>query len=321
MRVKRLLSACIVALSILSWSLRAHADGMKQYEQALELYRAGEYEASIEILQFALMSGDLNERFTLGAYAVIGDCYRWTNQIEKAKKALETALSLNPSGKNELYILGQFYLDLREYESAISYFDRALDIDGVFRTIPAYVKRAHANAALGRYQEAEADIERALNYNEGYPPAAEWYGFYLLRGNYRESLGQYQEAMSDYNYAIKLQYDSGFPNFPPYLHRYKARLLAASPIDDMRDGKEALRLIELTIDQDPRWEIDLSILAAAYAELGNYEKASETQLRSISMLEKYDWDEDVVDRQARLFLYRSGQPYRLTGNQTYAPRP
>ena len=92
-----------------------------------------------------------------------------------------------------------------------------------------------------------------------------------------------------------------------------AWLLATCPDQKIRDGSEALQLAtracEVTDWKDPLY---LDTLAAAYAELGQFEKAVEWQQKALAnpdFEKNVDKDEFVV-AQRRLNLYKSGKPFR-----------
>ena len=111
----------------------------------------------------------------------------------------------------------------------------------------------------------------------------------------------YEQAISNFNEAIRLD-----PSSAEALHS-RARLFAICPDDKYRNGlravEDATKACKLTHWKHPR---TLSTLAAAYAEVGDFEKAAEWQskahdLYSVSDKEKWGY---LLD------LYRSGEPFR-----------
>ena len=87
----------------------------------------------------------------------------------------------------------------------------------------------------------------------------------------------------------------------------RAWLLATSPNADHRDGKLAVaaatRAVELPMWSEFRV---LDVLAAAYAEAGDFEQAVKWQKKVVSMLPPTQ----RADYESRLALYREGKPYR-----------
>ena len=87
-------------------------------------------------------------------------------------------------------------------------------------------------------------------------------------------------------------------------------ILAVCPDEHFRDGEKAIehatRACELT-----QWRemICLNTLAAAYAEVGKFDKAVEFENKALEMATK---DADKKRYHDRLRLYQSGKPYRET---------
>ncbi len=90
----------------------------------------------------------------------------------------------------------------------------------------------------------------------------------------------------------------------------RAWLLATSPIADHRDGKLAMaaatRAVELSMWSEFRV---LEVLAAAYAEEGEFEQAVKWQTKVVSMLPPTQ----RADYESRLALYRERKPYHEPG--------
>lgn len=84
--------------------------------------------------------------------------------------------------------------------------------------------------------------------------------------------------------------------------------LSTSTVEQLRDGKEALALI----DADPENYFDkiriMETKAAAYAELGNFKKAVKYQKKAKNLAERKDWEIPLISE--RLGLYDHGQAYR-----------
>jgi hypothetical protein len=91
---------------------------------------------------------------------------------------------------------------------------------------------------------------------------------------------------------------------------YLGALLAASPDATRRNPARALELVDLTkrdFDSDPT---ALEVVAAAHAQLKQFEDAQSLQKRAIRTAMQLKWD--VAPLQARLAKYQSGAPW--TGN-------
>ncbi len=90
-----------------------------------------------------------------------------------------------------------------------------------------------------------------------------------------------------------------------------AWLLATSPIDELRSGKEAVRLAEcvrdLTKGRDPAV---LDTLAAAYAETGHFSRAMEWARKAIGLAAAQDKTPLAVALNMRLREYSQNRPHR-----------
>jgi len=107
--------------------------------------------------------------------------------------------------------------------------------------------------------------------------------------------------MRDPNKAIEVNPEVSF------VWSTRAWLLATSPNADHRDGKLAVvaanKAMELPIWSEFRV---LDVLAAAYAETGDFEQSVKWQTKVVDMLPPTQ----RADYESRLALYREGKPYR-----------
>jgi len=84
-------------------------------------------------------------------------------------------------------------------------------------------------------------------------------------------------------------------------------LLSTSPDEQIRDGKEAVRMGELYIKDKTENINYLDSLAAAYAEVGRFDEAIQLQTELISRFE--DNDDRYANFSERLKLYQSNKPW------------
>jgi len=86
---------------------------------------------------------------------------------------------------------------------------------------------------------------------------------------------------------------------------------ATHPSPQLRNGREAVeyatRACEMT-----EWKelICIDTLAAAYAEVGDFESAVKWQEKAISLIAELDRPKEKAQFEERLKLYLSSQPYR-----------
>ena len=180
---------------------------------------------------------------------------------EEAIAQLEQAVALDPSNEKTWFNLGAACEAAGDHDRAAARFREALRLN------PAYAE-AHNSLGLnlmlaGRPAEAVPALREAIRLKPEFPEAHDNLGNALMLA------GELGPAMNSFEQAARLR-----PNWaPPLLHM--AQLLIASPDAAARDGKGAVRLAkraaELTEYTDP--EV-IDVLAAAYAEAGDFERAA-----------------------------------------------
>jgi tetratricopeptide (TPR) repeat protein len=114
--------------------------------------------------------------------------------------------------------------------------------------------------------------------------------------------GLFEEAVAHSAEAARLN-----PNDVHVCNNY-AMTLASSPYANIRDGKKAVaaatRVCELTQWKNPDY---LDTLAAAFAEVGDFDAAIKWQIKAIEIL-RDERNREVF--RSRLALYQAGKPYR-----------
>ncbi len=163
------------------------------------------------------------------------------------------------------------------------------------RRIRALVQTAKGHYSRGAYQLAISDCRHATNLNSHHSPT------WLLYGNAQLMLKKYTEARSGY-----VQSAAGTPIITD-AHANLAWLLATCPDAAIRDGETALAHAEMAHKLallQPGFA--LSALAAANAELGNWDAAVKYETKAIENLT----GDARQAAQKRLALYNAKQPCR-----------
>jgi tetratricopeptide (TPR) repeat protein len=121
------------------------------------------------------------------------------------------------------------------------------------------------------------------------------------------TLNRHAEAVREYRELLRLS-----PNEPEVLNNL-AWILAAHPSADLRNGAEAVKLAgracELTARRQP---VFLGTLAAAQAEVGEFEKASETARQACQVARSLGQTNLVQVNEQFLKLYQEHRPARIT---------
>ena len=186
---------------------------------------------------------------------------------------------------NGLKLIGQ-----QRYEEAIQAFSTAIEI--IPRDYQAYNYRGVALALMGKYDKALADYNKALEIRPRYAEA------YNNRGFARTQQGDLSNALNDYARALEIN--------PFFVDAYnnKAWVLATCADQRFRDGGQAVRLAQKAVELKPD-VVSLDTLAAAYAAVGNFDAAIDTQKKAIQKLLLADKNSEVHKYMPHLNAYKS----------------
>ncbi len=248
----------------------------------------------------------------------------------RALEDFNAAVKLEPKEPAYLRGRGLFYQEAKEYPKAIADFTEVIRLDP--KNAMAFAARADAYDDAGELEKARDDYDRAIELDPKDP--ASYYG----RGTIWGRLEEFERSLEDYNRAVELAPKLGFvragrawaqENLKDYekaLADYdeairldptddfalgaRGWLLATCPDPKYRDGKKAVessrRACELTKWNDPG---TLSTLAAACAEMEDFDAAVKWQTKAIELYRDRNDEEQIVYGQQRLKLYREKQPY------------
>ena len=218
-------------------------------------------------------------------------------QIDEAIQQFRDAIRLDPQNASAYNNLGIAFDREGKTIEAISQYQQAI------RLAPGYAD-AYNNlgadlAAKGRFDEAIASYRQAIQIDPNRPDIVFRLGMALGQA------GRTREAVAQYRNALTLN-----PNLTLALNNL-AWALATSPDDQLRNGPEAVRLVEhaceLTHYGNP---LLIGTLAAAYAEAGRFPEA----VTMAEKAEKLATDAGltaVAEKNRQLLeLYRAGKPYR-----------
>lgn len=183
-------------------------------------------------------------------------------------------------------------MQARDYDLAITEFSEVIQLKPKYSL--AYYNRGYAYAHSGDWDKALADYDQALQINPGFAEAH--YG----RGLAYRHKGLWDKAVADDNEVIRIK--------PDFAQAYinLASLLAVCPDASIRNGAKAVEYAtkgcELTGWNAPA---TFSTLAAAYAEVGDFDNAVKWQTK---YLESNPSTNDVEIGRARLALYQHKKP-------------
>ena len=121
------------------------------------------------------------------------------------------------------------------------------------------------------------------------------------------AVGRFRKAAALYHRAWSLDPSS----FPASSLSNFALLLAASADDSVRDGRRAVQLATRAVELSPPTNSSaLYVLAAAYAEAGDFARAADTAQRAVDVARSNGQDAFARTIEPNVAKFRSGQPSR-----------
>jgi tetratricopeptide (TPR) repeat protein len=236
---------------------------------------------------------------------------------DNAIKDYGEAIRLNPKDSSAYFYRAQALSRKKDYDSALGDYSAAIQLDG--NSLGAYAGRADAWMNQKHYDRAIKDFDEAIRLlaieQDKQDDPLLRASLYRNRGSAWKSAGMaadrergyfYDRAVKDYEEAMRLNPVWLLPQLD---YSFFAWELATSPEESARDGKLAMqmarKLCEIT-DWKRGWELE--ILAAAFAEAGQFDEAVHYQARALEHRRGGGATEDEC--RSRLKLYRQGKPFR-----------
>jgi Flp pilus assembly protein TadD len=162
------------------------------------------------------------------------------------------------------YQKGNYDQAIKEYTAAIKMNPHSPD---------AFYGRGLSWYQKGNYDQAINDYTEVIKIDPHYPDV------FFYRGAVWERKGAYDQAIKDYTAAIAI-------NPRAYTYNNLSWLLATCPIAQYRNGAKAIELAKKAIELNPQIMYYWDTLAAAYAEIGDFNNAITTQEKVINSLKK-----------------------------------
>jgi Tfp pilus assembly protein PilF len=218
-------------------------------------------------------------------------------QPAKAQTECEKALSIQPDDTKSQVLLGDILLAEHKADQAIEKYQLALHLDPGLEIARQELGRAFL--ARKRLPEAAEELNKVLHDQPRNFEAHNLLAQTLL------FQGKTADAVAEYRASLKLQI-----NQLETLNNL-AWLLATDPRAEIRHGAEALELAKracgLTRGQEPLF---VGTLAAAYAETGDFEKATEAAKLAHDTALALGRKSLADTNTAALDLYRAHKPFR-----------
>lgn len=222
------------------------------------------------------------------------ELYQAVDRWEAMKADLDRVLALRPRDAFAWGLHGNVLMHLGRLDAAIDSFGRSIAEDPLARV---YFDRGFAHELQGDLPQAIADYTEAIRLDPELVAAV------FARGQVYQQTGDFRNAVKDFASCRKRK--------PDDLRTTLALswLLATCPDAAVRDGRQALRLATVLCDpilcSTPE---TLNALAAAYAELGEFDKAETLLERAVAVSHFAPEFHEASSR--RLQLVRGRQPIR-----------
>ena len=218
-------------------------------------------------------------------------------EYDKAIGDFDVVVRLGHADFWTFYSRGQAYARKKNYSQAIEDYDAAIRLDP--NHAGAVMWRGYARRRQKDDDRALVEFEKAIQLDPTNVSAL------YYRGVVRAKKRDYTGAIKDFDEVNRIN-----PKYAAAMSS-KAYLLATCPDETIRDGKKAVELAkqscELT-DRNSGWM--LRSLAAAHAELGQFEEAIQWQKKAMEDPEYMQDDLEKDKPQKLLSAFEQKKPWR-----------
>jgi len=271
------------------------------------------------------------------AHNNLGSVYSKSGRVDDAIREYQAALKITPESPLARNNLGSAFLEQGKVAESIQEFRRVLSRDP--QSVTGHFNLASALLRSGRATEAIGEYEKALAIQPDFAQGHLALGHALMRAE------RAADAIAQFKISVQLQ--------PGYAHARNslatafaakqqwgkaircwretleidpnnvaaqsglAWTLATAPDSTLRNGAEALAISQhLSQTSGGLNPVLLRVLAAAYAEAGQFPEAIETTERGIALATLHDHAELAALLQGDLKLLQSAQPLRDAGKSS-----
>lgn len=278
-------------LEAVTRQIERHPDDAALYVQRAELHQAGD--------RWEAMKADLDRALAIDprnawALALRGLAAGVAQDYPRALADLDASVAIEPRSAFALGLRGNILMHLGRFDEAVDAFTRSI----AEKPLPqVFFDRGFVHEIKGDLQRAIADYTDASRLDPDLVEAV------CARGQACQQTGDFRAAVKDFDRCRRRKPDDPRPTLA------LAWLLSTCPDVAIRDGRKALLLAGELCDQATcQTPEPLSALAAAYAELGEFDKAQTLQERAVA-LGHFDRDFHAAATR-RLQTIRGRQPIR-----------
>lgn len=246
------------------------------------------------------------------------------------KKHIAKALEIDPENPEANLTMGKALLMAGDWFRAHQYFLRTIELDP--SSDQAYFQLGLILQKENKLAQAEAMMLKALTYQPNNANVRNNLGVILLeQQKFDEAIESFQQALEIYPEHINALYNLGMSfwasgNSKEAVAQYRkvlemkpgwdmaanslAWILATDKNEDVRNGDAALKWAKIAVQGKHRNNPDyLDTLAAAYAEIGEFETAVRIIQQALVLAGGSEEDTLREEVEERLRLYKSGKPF------------
>ena len=237
---------------------------------------------------------ELDPKATLPYYHRANLAYE-RKEYDKALEDYNTVIRNDPEFDWAYHVRGWIYYRRKDYDKALVDYEKAIQLvpsESVF-----YRDRGNIALIRKQYDQAMADFSKSIELDPKYPSPL------LQRSRTWIAKKEYGKALADYKKAVDIAPKGASSSF---YYTGLALFLSGCPEVSCRNGKKALEAAEKAY-QWTKGPAEMSALAAAHAELGQFDKAIEWQTKASDSAPA-----ELKDAyRARVKLYQEQKPYRF----------
>lgn len=269
------------------------------FRKAILYYKYKKYDEAIGIF------GKLHEEYPDNPRILLlrGEAYKKKKDYDKAMDDAEAALKAAPDEPLLQSLKVEILAERKQYDEAETLVDQSLEnakkiknpdvsLELQVRTAALYLTCKRSAKALGI---ADAVLEKKPAHTDAL----------RVRANALLNLGRHSDAVNAYEEILKIE-----PKDEVVLNNL-SWVLSTSPLDSVRNGEKSLELaLKACEESDYKEAYILSTLAAAYAELGDFDKAREWSQKCLDVAKSDGQEERLDDMKKELESYKKNEPWR-----------
>lgn len=290
-------------MGIIYHNTNKYALALRAYNKAIEFdpklvdayYNRGQlYREKMDFCQEAVR--DYNQVISLnknyyGAYFGRGVCRVESREYKKALEDFNIAIEINPKFAFPYNSRGCLFFEFGKFEQALDDYNKALLLSP--NNFQFLTNRALLYSETDQYQLA---LEDFLTLIKLYPNEAKTY--YSIGLLYKH-MGKISESVESYEKAIDLN-----PQFT-WSYNNLAEIFYSSTDLKYRNPEKAVNLLLKALEiSGPRVPAYNQSLAAAYAQLGQFQKSIEYQSVAVDIARERGWDKTLEEYQKELEAYK-----------------